>query len=178
MLEKTEEYEQEKPFPTLSSNDDNSQLQNFLEGKTCLNGASGWWEYEICYGKYVRQFHVDYFGSQTSILLGVFDEKARKDFLLQNPEKRPKPIAQRKQITHLYNNGSMCDLTGQQRQTEVVLKCPENAPSRSPVTLQLLEPSVCKYTLSVESPLICDILDKVDENGLLSKSEGSADGHL
>lgn len=176
---KSEEGEKPKPFPTLSSiADDISQVQNFLEGKNCLTGGTGWWKYEFCYGKYVRQFHVDKFGSKTSILLGVFDEKAHKDFLLQHPEKRPKPKAQRKQITHFYNSGSTCDKTGQQRQTEVVLKCLENAPSRSTVSLYLLEPKVCSYILGVESPLICDILDKVDEDGLVPKSEGSADGDL
>lgn len=149
------------------SPDDTSQVESFLEGKNCLTGGTGWWKYEFCYGKYVRQFHVDKFGSKTSILLGVFDEKAHKEFLQLHPEKRPKPKAQRKQITHFYNMGSTCDKTGQRRQTEVVLKCLENAPSRATVSLYLLEPKVCSYILGVESPLICDILDKVDEDGLV-----------
>jgi hypothetical protein len=161
-----------KPFDrTLSSSiDDTSQVESFLEGKNCLTGGTGWWKYEFCYGKYVRQFHVDKFGSKTSILLGTFDEKAHKDFLFAHPEKRPKPKAQRKQITHFYTSGSTCDKTGQQRQTEVVLKCLENAPSRATVSLYLLEPKVCSYILGVESPLICDILDKVNDDGLVPKS--------
>ena len=129
---KSEDTERSKPFPPLTSiADDISQVQNFLEGKNCLTGGTGWWKYEFCYGKYVRQFHVDKFGSKSSILLGVFDEKAHKDFLLAHPEKRPKPKAQRKQITHFYAGGSTCDKTGQQRQTEVVLKCLENAQSKT-----------------------------------------------
>lgn len=169
---KTEDFEKAKSFPKLSSlADDTSQVLSFLEGKNCLTGGTGWWKYEFCYGKYVRQFHVDKFGSKTSILLGVFDEKAHKDFLQVHPEKRPKAKAQRKQITHFYNDGSTCDKTGRKRQTEVVLKCLENAPSRSTVSLYLLEPKVCSYILGVESPLICDILDKVDEDGLVPKSD-------
>lgn len=169
-----EDGEKMKPFPSLSSIvDDTSQVESFLEGKNCLTGGTGWWKYEFCYGKYVRQFHVDKFGSKTSILLGVFDEKAHKEFLQLHPEKRPKPKAQRKQISHFYNSGSKCDKTGQQRQTEVVLKCLENAQSRSTVSLYLLEPKVCSYILGVESPLICVIFDKVDDDGLVPRTETS-----
>lgn len=161
-----------KQFPPLSSlNDDISQVKSFLEGKNCLTGGTGWWKYEFCYGKYVRQFHIDKLGSKSSILLGVFDEKLHKYFIDSHPDKRPKIKVQRKQITHLYAGGSVCDKTGQQRQTEVVLKCLENAPSRSSVSLYLLEPKVCNYILGVESPLICDILDKVNEYGLVPSSE-------
>lgn len=167
--------EQVKSFPKLSSaSDDTSQVLSFLEGKNCLTGGTGWWKYEFCYGKYVRQFHVDKFGSKTSILLGVFDEKSHKDFLQLHPEKRPKEEkSQRKQIIHFYNDGSTCDQTGRKRQTEVVLKCLENASSKSTVSLYLLEPKVCSYILGVESPLICEILDKVDENGLVPKIDRS-----
>lgn len=174
LFSKLDDTEKTNSFPKLGSvSDDTSQVLSFLEGKNCLTGGTGWWKYEFCYGKYVRQFHVDKFGSKTSILLGVFDEKAHKDFLVLHPEKRPKENSQRKQITHFYNDGSTCDKTGKKRQTEVVLKCLENAPSRSSVSLYLLEPKVCSYILGVESPLICDILDKVDEDGLVPKSDSS-----
>lgn len=61
----------------------------------------------------------------------------------------------------------MCDKTGQPRQTEVKLKCLEKAANPSSVSLYLLEPKYCEYILGVESPLICDILDKADDNGLV-----------
>lgn len=171
-LFKPEGAERTKSFPKFSSlPDDTSQVESFLEGKNCLTGGTGWWKYEFCYGKYVRQFHIDKFGSKTSILLGMFDEKAHKEFLQNHPEKRPKAKGQRKQITHFYNGGSTCDRTGKQRETEVVLKCLENAPSKSTVSLYLLEPKVCSYILGVESPLICEILDKVDEDGLVPMPE-------
>lgn len=40
----------------------------------------------------------------------------------------------------------------------------------SSISLFLLEPKTCKYVLRVESPLICDILEYADENGLLSEN--------
>lgn len=171
---KTEEVDKAKPFQKFSSvPDDTSQVMSFLEGRNCLTGGTGWWKYEFCYGKYVRQYHVDKFGSKTSILLGVFDEKAHKEYLQSHPEKRPKPEAYRKQVYHFYNGGSTCDKTGQQRQTEVILKCLENASSKTAVSLYLLEPNMCQYVLGVESPIICEILGKVDEDGLIPKTESA-----
>lgn len=41
--------------------------------------------------------------------------------------------------------------------------------SPSSVSLFLLEPKICEYVLGVESPLICDILEYADENGLLNE---------
>lgn len=61
----------------------------------------------------------------------------------------------------------MCDKTGQPRQTEVKLKCLDNAANPSSVSLYLLEPKYCEYILGVESPLICEILDKANEDGLV-----------
>lgn len=50
------------------------------------------------------------------------------------------------------------------------MKCVENhTASQSSVSLFLLEPKTCEYVLGVESPLICDILEYADENGLLSE---------
>jgi endoplasmic reticulum lectin 1 len=59
-------------------------------------------------------------GTKTVIQLGKFDEAKHLDWLEKNPHKRPKPRAQRKQISHLYSDGTLCDKTGRPRQTEVI----------------------------------------------------------
>lgn len=51
------------------------------------------------------------------------------------------------------------------------MKCLENSASPSTVSLYLLEPQTCQYILGVESPLICDILNKANEDGLVPKEE-------
>jgi endoplasmic reticulum lectin 1 len=161
-----------KPIRPISTTpDDTSIVESFLQGKTCLTGGTGWWKYEFCYGKYVKQFHVDKLGGKTTIMLGTFKEEDHKEFLKSHPEKRPKPKEQRKQLIHFYSEGSLCDKTGKSRQVEVVLKCLENAQSQSAVSLYLLEPTICNYVLGVESPLICNILDRVDEDGLVPSRE-------
>jgi len=32
-------------------------LNDFLAGDFCLRGGQGWWRYEFCYGKHVKQYH-------------------------------------------------------------------------------------------------------------------------
>lgn len=107
-------------------------------------------------------------------MLGYFDEELHKQWLNENPQKRPKPIDNRTHLTHFYQGGSICDKTGEKRQTEVKLKCLENSPSPTKVTLYLMEPQTCQYILGVESPLICEILKEADENGLVPKSNVKA----
>lgn len=102
-------------------------------------------------------------------MLGYFNEDIHKKWLTENPQKRPKPVQSRTHLTHFYQGGSLCDKTGEKRQTEVKLKCLENSPSSSKVSLYLMEPQTCQYILGVESPLICDILSKADFDGLVPK---------
>uniref|UniRef100_A0A6B2E7J5 Endoplasmic reticulum lectin 1 n=1 Tax=Phlebotomus kandelakii TaxID=1109342 RepID=A0A6B2E7J5_9DIPT len=142
---------------------DTTPVEAFLQGKHCLTGGTGWWKYEFCYGRYVRQYH-----GETSLILGFFDEKLHRDWIAKHPHKRPKPKNIRTELTHFYQGGSECDKTGEKRETEVKLKCLENAASKTFVSLYLLEPQTCQYILGVESPLICEILQKADEDGLVA----------
>lgn len=153
---------------------DVSPIESFLAGKNCLNGGLGWWKYEFCYGKSVKQFHVDRDGSRTAINLGRFNKAKHLEWIENHPQKRPKPIRQRTHLSHFYSDGDICDKTGKPRHTEVKLKCLENTSRISAVSLYLLEPKYCEYILGVESPLICDILMRADENGLIEGSEDDA----
>ncbi|XP_052756040.1 endoplasmic reticulum lectin 1 isoform X2 [Galleria mellonella] len=154
----------DKPMPVIS---DHSPVRAFLNGENCLNGGTGWWKYEFCYGKHVIQYHVDRGGEKTTLLLGKFDEQAHLDWIKENRGKMPKPLEYRTTVSHFYSGGDVCDKTGRPRQTEVKLKCLENSSSPAQVSLYLLEPRTCHYILGVESPLICDILPLADENGLI-----------
>lgn len=49
---------------------------------------------------------------------------------------------------------------------QVKLKCIEGA-SKGSVSMFLLEPQSCHYILGVESPLICQLLHKLDDTGLI-----------
>ena len=51
----------------------------------------------------------------------------------------------------------------------VKLKCSESS-SKGSVSLYLLEPHTCQYILGVESPLVCQLLSKFDEHGLIPET--------
>lgn len=153
----TKSPQQELNYPNLV----NDAIKDYLSAKLCLVGGTGWWKYEFCYGRFVRQFHNDVNG-ESSLILGFFNEDAHNEWLEKNPHKKPKPVGKRNQLTHFYQEGTVCDKTGKKRQTEVKLKCSAN------ISLYLLEPQTCQYILVVEAPINCNIIDLADERGLIN----------
>ncbi|KAK9508273.1 hypothetical protein O3M35_007970 [Rhynocoris fuscipes] len=144
------------------------EVSDFLQGKACLHGGQDWWKYKFCYGGTVEQYHIekgrDGVVRKTSILLGVFDKEAHIAWIKKNPNKRPRPIGSRTFLFHYYNNGDICKETGKPRETQVKLKCIEK---KGTVSMYLLEPQICQYILGVDSPLVCDFINNVDEYGLI-----------
>uniref|UniRef100_A0A224XEI7 Endoplasmic reticulum lectin 1 n=1 Tax=Panstrongylus lignarius TaxID=156445 RepID=A0A224XEI7_9HEMI len=143
-------------------------VSDFLQGKACLHGGQDWWKYKFCYGGTVEQYHIekgkDGSTKKTSILLGVFNKEAHIAWIKKNPHKRPRPLGSRTFLFHYYNNGDICKETGKPRETQVKLKCIEK---KGTVSMYLLEPQICQYILGIDSPLVCEFIDKVDEYGLL-----------
>lgn len=86
----------------------------FLQG-------SGWWKYEICYNKYIRQVHKEKGKPDEIVVLGVFNMEDHIKWLSQNEEKQPKldNHGTRQAISHFYSSGSVCQKTGEKRETEV-----------------------------------------------------------
>ncbi|XP_038214508.1 endoplasmic reticulum lectin 1 isoform X2 [Zerene cesonia] len=80
----------DKPAPIT----DDSPVRAFLNGENCLDGGTGWWKYEFCYGRHVAQYHVDRAGARTSLTLGHFDERAHLDWIKENRGKAPKPVGE------------------------------------------------------------------------------------
>lgn len=87
---------------------------------------------------------------------------------MRNPEKRHRPeIAM---IWHHYEQGTTCDRTSLPREVDVKLTCIPVTLNNSPSTtyMYLLEPKTCQYILVLESPMVCVMLNYIDENGLIS----------
>ncbi|KAI0225860.1 Vam6/Vps39-like protein [Lamellibrachia satsuma] len=142
-------------------------IQEFLNGDYCVHGGVGWWKHELCLGKKVIQFHKEQDG-RMDIVLGRWNVQAHLAWLEEHPTKKPKPLSQRKTISHFYGSGDICDLTGKPRQVEVRLKCKDVQKSSDAVGIYLVEASTCMYVLVVESPILCPIIEKADDNGLIS----------
>ncbi|KAF5725851.1 protein OS-9-like [Tripterygium wilfordii] len=122
----------------------------------CFIRQEGWWSYEFCYQKKLRQLHIEDDKVVQEFVLGVFDAEATAAFnqnlsdisTLKDP--RSKDASQRYHA-HQFTNGTICDLTNQPRETEVRFVCSEPRAMISSIT----ELSTCKYALTVQSPMLC-----------------------
>jgi endoplasmic reticulum lectin 1 len=87
--------------------------------------GSGWWKYEICYNKYIQQVHKEKGKPDEVVVLGVFNLQEHIKWLSQNEEKKPKSDTNgvRQVVSHFYSSGSICQKTGEKRETEVIIKC-------------------------------------------------------
>ncbi|VIO99801.1 Uncharacterized protein BM_BM7230 [Brugia malayi] len=161
--------------PATNMNMDSVLQENryLLSGKHCLYGGGiGWWKYEFCFGKSVIQFHDNSQGERTEILLGLFNLDIHKHWIDDNPQKKPLKIDGRiTQVSHLYAGGAFCEKTNIHRSVEVRIRCRISKGSQTAVTLYLLEPHTCQYILGVESSRFCELLQAVDQYGLIQLPE-------
>ncbi|KAL0910218.1 hypothetical protein M5K25_021175 [Dendrobium thyrsiflorum] len=129
-----------------------------IEGikEKCIYRHEGWWSYEFCHQKHVRQLHLEDDKPIQEFLMGVFDPMATADFnqnqsdatVLKDP--RSKDASQRYHA-HVYTNGTLCDLTNQSRETEIRFVCSE----LSVVISSIKEISTCKYVVTIQCPMLC-----------------------
>uniref|UniRef100_A0A0N5ARP5 Endoplasmic reticulum lectin 1 n=1 Tax=Syphacia muris TaxID=451379 RepID=A0A0N5ARP5_9BILA len=152
--------------------------KSLLTGRSCLRGGGiGWWKYEFCYGKSVMfvlviQFHDDGKTGRVEVLLGSFNKDIQKLWINQNPQKRPLKLGGKVQeVYHIYSGGDLCEAKNFRRSVEVRIRCAHLEGSSAAVSLSLSEPTICQYILRLESPRFCEILQEVDEYGLIQISD-------
>lgn len=122
----------------------------------CFLRQEGWWTYEFCYQKMLRQLHIEDDKLVQEFILGVYDEEATTAYnqnlsdvsVVKDPRSRD---ASQRYHPHRYTNGTTCDLTNEPRETEVRFVCSEPRAMISSIT----ELSTCKYALTVQSPMLC-----------------------
>ena len=105
-----------------------------------LSSLSGWWSYEFCYGREVKQYHFENGAIQgETISLGKFESDydwskteaweasaaSAKEASAWEASTKAK-AKKRKHHSQYYVDGSKCDLTGEPRKTEVRFKCDES----------------------------------------------------
>ncbi|KAL7080726.1 hypothetical protein ACQ4LE_000966 [Meloidogyne hapla] len=174
----SKEHSQEKQEffkePESPPNELEQIVKGFFRGTVCLHGGSGWWKYEVCYGKTVMQYHSENEKQRKNILLGVFDKAVHMAWAAEHPEK----VIERKEdgrvmlVTHLYTQGDICEENGAHRSSEVLIRCRDDIDAHK-VFIYMLEPSTCQYKVVLESTLFCEPLQNVDSLGLLSESVGA-----
>ncbi|KAL1194866.1 OS-9-like protein [Cardamine amara subsp. amara] len=118
--------------------------------ENCLLRQESWWSYEFCHQKSVRQLHVEDDKIVQEFFLGTYDSEATATFN-QNVSDSSSTDASQRYHSHVYTNGTSCDLTGSPREVEVRFVCAE---TRAMVT-SITELSTCKYALTVQCPTLC-----------------------
>ncbi|KFK22708.1 hypothetical protein AALP_AAs49083U000300 [Arabis alpina] len=118
--------------------------------ETCLLRQEGWWSYEFCHLKTVRQLHIEGDKIVQDFYLGMFDPEETAVFN-QTVSDASTTAASQRYHSHVYTNGTTCDLTGKPREVEVRFVCAE---TRAMVT-SITELSTCKYALTVQCPTLC-----------------------
>eukprot|EP00218_Dolichomastix_sp_CCMP3274_P013920 CAMPEP_0170149818 /NCGR_PEP_ID=MMETSP0033_2-20121228/44262_1 /TAXON_ID=195969 /ORGANISM="Dolichomastix tenuilepis, Strain CCMP3274" /LENGTH=239 /DNA_ID=CAMNT_0010386803 /DNA_START=8 /DNA_END=724 /DNA_ORIENTATION=- len=127
-------------------------------GTTCFYRVEGWWTYELCYKKHVRQFHQEQDKVVSEYVLGQFSaEASRLQAELVGQEFTEEPSASgapTRYHSQVYTNGTACDLAGDEpRQTEVRFACVADSAN---LIASIKEPATCKYTLTFVTPLLCE----------------------
>ncbi|KAJ2851154.1 Protein OS-9, partial [Coemansia erecta] len=139
----------------------------------CILFTAGWWTYEYCHGKYVRQFHKfepDSDGIVFSVeyMLGKHDHirpfpvlsdgsfsknsnNNRKD-KTEMRDTQVSRIGRKRFLTQVWGGGTECDLTGKPRQIEVQFHCDPNGPER---IVMVEEAMTCYYVMVINTPRLC-----------------------
>lgn len=138
----------------------------------CMRHIDGWWTYEFCVGKQLRQYHADMHGKiEKEYLLGSAVYKPTTPGRLEHTIDTSSMNSEQF-LAHLdslqvandagtpfysehYDNGTPCDVTsGTPRQFEARWSC---APGIAASAIRSVkEPASCRYILEVDSPLLCE----------------------
>jgi len=124
--------------------------QSYLESlkNNCLYRFEGFWAYEFCYGKQVRQFHAEQVSAtEQKVTLNYYLGYAPETEDIQETIKNS--VAS---FSETYPGGTTCDLSNQKRSTKIIYFCDSTKDNH---ILSVTEPSSCLYEIIISTPLIC-----------------------
>lgn len=166
---------------SLSQGDDPESSKNAIDGispyqilkplfsrEVCSYRLEQYWTYELCHGRYVRQFHEESTVQKAKgqeYYLGKFDlstlsdtESAYEASLAEykkNGQKRPTITVEGVPLPFIEFNmtdGTVCDLKNKPRVTRVLYVCSEDSKHE---LHSIKEISTCMYEAIVLSPFLC-----------------------
>ncbi|KAJ2144225.1 Protein OS-9 [Coemansia sp. RSA 678] len=127
----------------------------------CITHTTGWWTFEYCHNRLVRQYHrmaPDSHGHAAEIeyRLGEYSHRKHRSIsAAQEPVEHATQIRRigRKQfLTQVWAGGTLCDITRQPREVEVQFHCDANSPER---IAHVEEVAVCQYVVVINTPRLC-----------------------
>ncbi|KAL4114755.1 hypothetical protein PRIC2_014208 [Phytophthora ramorum] len=139
-----------------------SLLQPLEDTRTCVTRNEGWWTYEFCFGRSLRQYHRDGDGRITAdFSLGRFDaagnrELERSGAALVSEHIDATHDVSRPAYLELYDHGTFCKEFESRapRKAKVFYYCSQGGTSHHILTVK--ETQTCSYTVKVSSPVLCD----------------------
>eukprot|EP00644_Phytophthora_capsici_P015945 jgi/Phyca11/10437/fgenesh1_pm.PHYCAscaffold_49_\ len=154
--------------PKHSDADDNdlftvrSLLQPLADARTCVTRNEGWWTYEFCFGRSLRQYHRDGDGRITAeFSLGTFDTAGNGELEQTGSALVSEYIdathdVSRPAYLELYDHGTFCKEfeSHAPRKAKVFYYCSQGGTSHHILTVK--ETQTCAYTVKVSSPVLCD----------------------
>lgn len=128
----------------------------------------------------ITQFHVENFSREKEIVLGEFNRERHMEWFNKNKEKaikREKDIV--KEVQYFYDNGDFCQESNAKRHVLVKIVCriPDGNSPISTVLISVEESTPCSYLLTLESPLLCEGLQEIDEAGVYDLNKEFEDSH-
>ncbi|GJQ82036.1 hypothetical protein Trydic_g6912 [Trypoxylus dichotomus] len=134
---------------------------------SCSYRLESYWTYEVCHGRFIRQYHEDREGKKVKLqeyILGQWD-KGQYQIILDNlksssddEKAAPAPTKKIDGVNLPYfeinmGNGTLCELNqNKPRQTKVIYVCFIHGKHE---IYSLKETSICQYEIIVLSPLLC-----------------------
>ncbi|KAK9834104.1 hypothetical protein WJX84_001823 [Apatococcus fuscideae] len=137
-------------------------------GQSCTYVSAGWWTYELCYLRSVRQLHVSSAGVPDQVhLIGSFDGKqtvqqSRRPAvaLLERQDWLPGMTAAQPSLQHVYTGGTECNTVTSSGKPQRILRSALVKVACSPdghPHLLVREPEQCGYDLVLYSPTACNV---------------------
>lgn len=174
----TEQEKYKCLLPSLTSGEEDDEkeykgltpgelLEQLFKRSSCSYRIESYWTYEVCHGKYVRQYHEEKETGQVSVqeyFLGNMQKSQSADKAEETESKKSEQETEvptkniEGQLTPYYSvemgNGTPCTLKhNQPRSTAVLYVC---HPEAKHEILSVAEVTTCEYEVVVLTPLLCD----------------------
>lgn len=152
-------------------------MEALSSAEGCVKTVIGYWTYSYCHHKHLRQFHDDpnqqssvpneaqaaaaedkdgatsLKAEETAFVLGVYDAATEPPATEETPLKMWHQERLVPYFAERITGGTLCDLTGKPRETEVRFICNRAAGAGQIVSIE--EGPTCMYELVVGSALLC-----------------------
>jgi len=149
-------------------------LEQLFTTQACAYRLESYWTYELCHGRYLRQYHEERSGKEIKVQeysLGKFTKEMFDQLVVEEQKDVDSEITRRpptKRIEGMsmpyhevaMEGGDLCDLSGSPRRTRVLYVC---YPAGRNEVYSLKEVSTCEYELVVLTAGLCSHPDYTPE---------------